>query len=306
MLRYLLFLMLFIAFSTSSNAQILDSIRVKTSKIDTLVLITQQDADHYILSRGIKDTVGKLETYIRIIKNAKVISARSPNLTYERILQFTEQNEKFQKVFNTPITLADISEYMLIRKIVGDTTGKTADYLKIIKLAKLRMVNMERTAFVMITPKKTDYENTLIEVEEFYRIRSMIDKVLVIKSERKMYLQKKGKTLRTYSIGLGPKPIGQKEYEGDGKTPEGFYHLDWQKWDSPTFHSYHISYPNDIDLARAKAKGLTAGSNIMIHGTSKGLKKKKDWTNGCIALNNTDMAEFRKIVFLDTPVEIRK
>ncbi|RYG06593.1 MAG: hypothetical protein EOO07_28940 [Chitinophagaceae bacterium] len=154
--------------------------------------------------------------------------------------------------------------------------------------------------------KEIDYETALKEAEENVRLRSMVDKVLVIKSERKMYLQKKGKTVRTYPIGLGPNPVGQKEREGDGRTPEGIYQLNYQKWDGPTFHSFHISYPNDVDVARAKARGLTPGSHIMIHGTSKGVKKKRDWTNGCIALNNVDMAEFRKIVFLETTVEIRK
>lgn len=121
-----------------------------------------------------------------------------------------------------------------------------------------------------------------------------------------MYLLKDGKTVKTFPIALGPNPVGQKEYEGDGRTPEGTYTLDWQKWNSSTFHSFHVSYPNKIDSARAKSKGLVPGSNIMVHGTSKGVKKKKDWTNGCIALSNADMTEFRKIVFQDTQIEIRK
>ncbi|HTM98362.1 MAG TPA: L,D-transpeptidase family protein [Pedobacter sp.] len=191
----------------------------------------------------------------------------------------------------------------MIRKIVGDTTGKTDDYRKIIKSAKIMMGQGQ---YMSPLYKEIDYETALKNAEENLRLRSMVDKVLVIKSERKMYLQKKGKTIKSYSISLGPQPLGQKEYEGDGKTPEGIYRIDYQKWNSPSFHSFHISYPNEIDLIRAKKKGLTPGTNIMIHGTSKGIKKKKDWTNGCIALNNIDMMEFRKLVFLETTVEIRK
>lgn len=296
-------LLLFTAICSISYAQVLDSIRFKTNKIDTLILVTQQDLDDYVVSQKITDTIGKLENYLRIILNTKRFLVYNPQLTYEHALQYSERNEKFQAELKRKITPADLTEYLSIRKIIGDTTGKTSDYINIIKSAKVRMAMGDFSTGLY---KNIDYETALIEAEENIRLRSLVDKVLVIKSERKMYLQKRGKTIKKYSIGLGPNPVGQKECEGDGKTPEGIYHLDYQKWNSSTFHSFHISYPNEKDLARAKMKGLTAGSNIMVHGTSKGIKKKRDWTNGCIALNNTDMAEFRKIVFLDTEIEIRK
>lgn len=194
------------------------------------------------------------------------------------------------------ITQNDVSNYLAHRKITGDTTNKTKDYVNILHTAKKML------AWRM----QSDEETALSRAEENFRLRNIVNKVLVVKSERKMYLLKDGKTVKTFPVALGPNPIGQKEYEGDGRTPEGTYKLDWQKWNSSTFHSFHISYPNQIDSARAKTKGLTPGSNIMVHGTSKGVKKKKDWTNGCIALSNTDMTEFRKIVFQDTPIEIRK
>ena len=303
MLRFFLSFALCFAFSIHSNAQVLDSTRIKTPKTDSLILITRQDINEYIAIRKITDTVGKLERFVRIVKNAKEILVYNSNATYERALEFSEQTDEIRLVNTTPITQADVSEYLSVRKIIGDTTGKTSDYLKIIKTAKMRVANGRYMGGLF---KPIDYETALKESEEHFRIRSLVDKILVIKSERKLYLQKQGKTIKTYSISLGPNPIGQKEREGDGKTPEGIYQLNYQKWNSPTYHSYHISYPNDVDVARAKKKGLTPGSNIMIHGTSKGVKKKKDWTNGCIALNNTDMTEFRKIVFLDTMVEIRK
>jgi L,D-peptidoglycan transpeptidase YkuD (ErfK/YbiS/YcfS/YnhG family) len=304
MYKFLLPFIVCFAFYFNANAQVLDTVRVKTPKLDTLILITQQDLNDYIALRKITDTVGNLNSYLRILKNAKSILTYGPStLTYDQALVYGERSEKYQKVYKTPITPADISEYLSLRKIGSDTVGKMNDYLKIIKSAKIRVAMGQ---FMHGLYKEIDYETALKEAEENVRLRNMVDKVLVIKSERKMYLQKKGKTIKTYSIGLGPNPVGQKEREGDGRTPEGIYTLNYQKWNSPTFHSFHISYPNEIDLARAKSKGLTAGSNIMIHGTSKGVKKKKDWTNGCIALNNVDMAEFREIVFLETTVEIRK
>ena len=303
MFRFLLHFILCFAFSLNANAQVLDSVRMKSPKLDTLILVTQQDVNDYIAFRKITDTVGKLSAYIRIVKNAKQTLVYSPNRNYEHAIEFSEQIDGIRLVYNTPITTADVNEYLLLRKIVGDTTGKTSDYLKIIKTAKMRVANGKYMGGLYPI---VDYETALKDAEENLRLRSLVDKVLVIKSERKMYLQKKGKTIKTYTIGLGPNPIGQKEREGDGRTPEGIYQLNYQKQGGATFHSFHVSYPNETDLARAKAKGLTAGSSIMIHGTSKGVKKKRDWTNGCIALNNVDMAEFRKIVFLETTVEIRK
>ncbi len=196
---------------------------------------------------------------------------------------------------------SDLDKYIGYKKFT-DTTGKTADYLKIIRNAKIRMSGY----FTNAEGKGLTYEDAIKRSEAFFELKNMVNKVLVVKSERKMYLLKDGKTVKTFSIALGPNPVGQKQYEGDGRTPEGTYTLDWQRWETPVFHSFHISYPNQQDIERAKSKGLTPGSNIMVHGTSKGIKKKKDWTNGCIGLNNTDMIEFRRIVFQDTPIEITK
>ena len=197
---------------------------------------------------------------------------------------------------------SDLDKYIEYRKFT-DTIGKTADYLKIIRNAKVRMSGF----FTNVEVKgNLPYEEAIKRAEDFFELKNMVNKVLVVKSERKMYLLKDGKTVKTFSIALGPNPVGQKQYEGDGRTPEGTYTLDWQRWQTPVFHSFHISYPNQQDIERAKSKGLTPGSNIMVHGTSKGIKKKKDWTNGCIGLNNTDMIEFRRIVFQDTPIEITK
>ncbi|MGY3052345.1 murein L,D-transpeptidase YafK [Pedobacter sp. UYEF25] len=89
-----------------------------------------------------------------------------------------------------------------------------------------------------------------------------------------MYLFKKNSIVQTFHISLGPHPVGQKEREGDGKTPEGMSILDWQRFSGKTVNPFHISYPNSLDIAKAATKGLIEGSIIMVHGTSKGSKKK--------------------------------
>jgi murein L,D-transpeptidase YafK len=138
------------------------------------------------------------------------------------------------------------------------------------------------------------------------------DKVLVIKSKREMYLLKKGEIFRTYKIALGDNPIGHKVKQGDEKTPEGNYVLDWRNSKSTCYKSIHISYPNETDKAKAKKLGVSPGGDIMIHGLHRSLEwlgslhVNEDWTNGCIAVTNGEMDEIWKSVKYGTPIEIRQ
>ena len=79
-----------------------------------------------------------------------------------------------------------------------------------------------------------------------------VDLVLVDKSERIMKLMDGEKVIKIYSIALGGEPKGHKEKEGDQKTPEGAYLLDYIKNDSSFYRAMHISYPNAQDKANAK------------------------------------------------------
>lgn len=137
-----------------------------------------------------------------------------------------------------------------------------------------------------------------------------IDYVLVKKSELKMYLISNGKKIKEYSISLGAKPKGHKEQEGDERTPEGKYFLDYKKSDSSFYKAIHISYPNEEDKAKAKEKGVNPGGLIMIHGQKNGLgwlswlSQNFNWTNGCIAVTNSEMDEIWNLVKVGTPIEI--
>ncbi|RZL64159.1 MAG: hypothetical protein EOO93_07325 [Pedobacter sp.] len=135
----------------------------------------------------------------------------------------------------------------------------------------------------------------------------MAEYILVIKSKRKMYVKKRGANVLEFNINLGGKPVGNKEFEGDRKTPEGIYHLDI-KFERPDkfYKSFWISYPNDEDKARALRKGLKPGGSILIHGTSPERIKAKDWTNGCIALKNEEMDSLFNHVPSGATIEIRK
>jgi len=138
-----------------------------------------------------------------------------------------------------------------------------------------------------------------------------VDKVLVLKSERKLYLQQRGETIKSYRISLGKQPNGAKQREGDLRTPEGFYWIDWRKPSDKYQLSLHISYPNARDLAKAKETGVPPGSMIMIHGTPLDEEYPEwffhtlDWTEGCIAMKNADMREVWSLVRDGTLIEIR-
>lgn len=139
----------------------------------------------------------------------------------------------------------------------------------------------------------------------------MADSVLVEKSKRKMYLIHQGKPYRTYTISLGDSPEGPKRQQGDEKTPEGNYVIDFRNPHSRYHLSLHINYPSRKDRESAKMRGVSAGGDIFIHGLPNGMGllgqyfAGKDWTDGCIAVNNEEIEEIWKLVKNGTPIEIK-
>ena len=139
----------------------------------------------------------------------------------------------------------------------------------------------------------------------------LADLVRVFKSERKLQTLSEGKVLHEFHIALGSNPKGHKMQEGDERTPEGTYILDYKKSDSAFYKAIHISYPNANDIASAKTRGVSPGGQIMIHGQMNGLgwlsfiSQRFDWTNGCVALTNADMETLWSSVKQGTKVEIR-
>jgi len=137
------------------------------------------------------------------------------------------------------------------------------------------------------------------------------NKIVVLKSERKLLLFKDSSLIRTYNVSLGKNPIGDKEKEGDSKTPEGKYFIDWRNKNSKFHLSLHISYPNKKDLNESKEKGLNPGGNIMIHGRPNligwlpFIYENKDWTDGCIAVSNIEIEEIWKSIKDNSEVIIK-
>lgn len=139
------------------------------------------------------------------------------------------------------------------------------------------------------------------------------DLVVVEKSQNKMYLIDNGEILKEYKISLGKNPIGDKIQRGDMRTPEGRYLLDYKNYHSKFYRSLNISYPNELDIAEARARGVDPGDDIVIHGLPNGVRDSDikgemyplNWTEGCIAVRNYEMDEIWQLVDVDTPIEIR-
>jgi len=137
------------------------------------------------------------------------------------------------------------------------------------------------------------------------------DSVLVVKSERKLYLLKAGRILKSIDVSLGLVPAGPKQRAGDFRTPEGRYSLESRNVDSDYFLSILVSYPSDSDRERARKQGVDPGGQIMIHGLPNVPRYEPthyqgtDWTDGCIAVSNSDMVDIWLMTRESTPIEIR-
>ena len=129
-----------------------------------------------------------------------------------------------------------------------------------------------------------------------------VDLVVVRKGARSLQLMRAGRVVKTYRIALGRDPAGPKRKEGDGRTPEGVYTLDWRNASSAFHRSIHVSYPREGDDDHALRWGVPAGGLIMLHGLPNGVSAARvghpevDWTDGCIALTNDEIDEIWTLV----------
>ena len=128
------------------------------------------------------------------------------------------------------------------------------------------------------------------------------DQILVDTSERKMQLLRGGKVIRTYRVRLGDAPVGHKFQQGDERTPEGDYRINGRNPNSRFHLSLRVSYPNDADRRQARVRGVDPGGDIMIHGGNSAVWAY-DWTDGCIAVTNSEIEEIWSLA--STGIRIR-
>tara|TARA_R110000850_G_scaffold140550_2_gene262015 strand:+ start:1120 stop:1524 length:405 start_codon:yes stop_codon:yes gene_type:complete len=129
--------------------------------------------------------------------------------------------------------------------------------------------------------------------------------IVVNKGERRMYLLNDTRVLEDYRIKLGFAPEGHKQFEGDGKTPEGLYRIDRRNPNSRFHLSLGISYPNAQDRMVAAAMGKSPGGDIFIHGQRHPMRKDtEDWTWGCIAVSNDEIEKIYSMIEDGVPIAI--
>jgi murein L,D-transpeptidase YafK len=138
-----------------------------------------------------------------------------------------------------------------------------------------------------------------------------IDTLIVIKHKGIMEAYADDELIKTYKVSIGQHPVGDKEFEGDKKTPEGSYRINDKNPNSGYYKNLGVSYPNAGDIKEAKAKGLSPGGEIKIHGLKNGIgfigkfHRFINWTAGCIAVTNEEMDELYEAIEVDTPIIIK-
>jgi len=147
--------------------------------------------------------------------------------------------------------------------------------------------------------------------------------VVVIKSQRRLYLLDGPRLVRSYPVDLGTHPVGSKRHAGDGRTPEGRFRVVTRNPDSPYHRFLGISYPDVPDVRKGRAGGLISageadqmldslrrglcpdwrtalGGGIGFHGRRRG----SDWTGGCIALSDNAIEALFDVLRVGDRVEI--
>ncbi len=171
-------------------------------------------------------------------------------------------------------------------------------------LSKLEMKKSWKICIVLVCVLLSGDLIYNLKAEEKLPVNATIDKIVVLKSQRKLVAYANGQILQTYTIALGKNPVGAKQYEGDKKTPEGTYFINAKNPESKFHKNLGISYPNENDLKNAIQCGKASGGDIKIHGLQNGLgfigrpHTLSDWTAGCIALTNQEIDD----LYLHTPV----
>ena len=131
-----------------------------------------------------------------------------------------------------------------------------------------------------------------------------VTQIQVHKADRKMYLLHNDKVLKEYNVSLGFAPTGHKQFEGDGKTPEGAYRSSYKNPNSEFHLSLKVNYPNEADRAYAASQGKPPGGDIFIHGGPNKKVSRRDWTAGCVAVTDKQMETIYSMVNVGTPILI--
>lgn len=197
-----------------------------------------------------------------------------------------------------------MNNLLSLRRPTGLTRLYSHSHLSLLTLLTL-------TALCLLPLQASADTGTTPDTNSSQQAEQKADKVLVLKSENRLYLIKNRVPFATFRVVFGGNPVGHKQAQGDQRTPEGHYILDYKNPNSQFYKSIHISYPNQQDRERARQLGVDPGGDIMIHGQPNGwgwaavVTQRFSWTEGCIALSDKDMDQVWQAVDAGTPIEIR-
>lgn len=223
--------------------------------------------------------------------------------------EWTAINQDANKGDQKSGMITDTSKDMTKDTTLGTTPATTPDTA----LDTTSDVTLKTTSNAIANPTISPSEATQVSI-------------LVEKSKHMLILYNAGIQIASYKVGLSKNPIGKKTQVNDNKVPEGTYYVCTRNDKSKFYLSLGLSYPNESDandglranlitkqqyddiIAANEAKTrpdwyTNLGGEIMIHGGDKG--SSKDWTTGCVAVDNAVMDILWKYVKLQTPVTIR-
>lgn len=204
-----------------------------------------------------------------------------------------------------PLRYYQYAPLVLSKKfILVNEKGKK--YLKSLDAVMLKIAGAD-SAMLRAINLTFNHDDNISTNNSLYYGLMKADNLRVEKSKRKLYVERNGKVIFEFPINLGKHPVGHKQKEGDGRTPEGSYFIDYNINSKAAYYmGFRISYPNEQDILNAKKLGVKTGGDVMIHGTSPQRSKLKDWTNGCIAISNAHIDTLAKYYYIGIPIQINK
>jgi L,D-peptidoglycan transpeptidase YkuD (ErfK/YbiS/YcfS/YnhG family) len=270
------------------------------SKVRTLAIRAEQLA---LASPKIatQNSVGFLAAIESDIEKAKRDTAQIEQL-YSRLPLPTSINKKYSQgllLLNEAIQNLEQKNYKVCRTKLESAKANLSDVAR-------HTQNLLTDYFANLSMWKRWVDQTIKESAQDQSVAIVVDKFA-----GKCYLYKNGSLKKTYDVELGKNWIGEKKYSGDKATPEGKYKITKKKDGRQTKYSLAllVNYPNDEDKRRFQEgirnktihRNAKIGGLIEIHG---GGGKGVNWTDGCVALDNDQMADLYRQVSVGTAVTI--
>ncbi len=236
----------------------------------------------------------------------------------KQMLDLKIRVSRFDKYYkNLPLNSSTVNkssngETAFLEAQVELKKGQFVQAQKLLKKASENLSKAENEAHFKLTNFYNDYPLWQENVQKALSLSKKGQTVILIdKLDASCTVLKSGKEYKIFPAEFGTSWMGDKTKTGDKATPEGIYKVTQKKNSSKT--KYHkallINYPNNDDKKRFETlvksgqipKNSNIGGMIEIHGDGG---KGVNWTDGCIALENTEMDLLYSLCSVNTPVII--